>query len=92
MKLNPIKHSLLVAALLNTTYTSTVLAHADHIHEEALPTSVSSSNQMTTEANKLLNTFSDSQISAILYKFTDSSNRTYWTNAPGRGECSSKNR
>ena len=82
MKLNPIKCALLITAFVSTGFTTSVLAHADHVHEHALPTSVSSSNQMTMEASKLLEALSDEQLNDILYKFSDSSNRTYWTNAP----------
>ncbi|NVN83950.1 MULTISPECIES: DUF3500 domain-containing protein [unclassified Vibrio] len=82
MKLNPIKCALLITAFVSTGYTTSVLAHADHVHEQTLPTSVSSSNQMTMEASKLLEALSNEQLNDILYKFSDSSNRTYWTNAP----------
>lgn len=82
--------TLLIAATLAATFTSNAFAHSDHDHTHnhkhpkntQVAEAVSSATQMTSEASKLFELLSEEQVSAILYKFSDDANRTYWTNAP----------
>ncbi|MET2900084.1 DUF3500 domain-containing protein [Vibrio rotiferianus] len=82
--------TLLIAATLAATFTSNAFAHSDHDHTHdhkhskntQVAEAVSSATQMTSEASKLFELLSEEQVSAIVYKFSDDANRTYWTNAP----------
>lgn len=82
MKKIPVTPLLVAATLAIGNSPFSVLAHEGHTHKENYLNKVSSAEQMTYEAQKLLQMLSKNQLDSILYKFNDDANRTYWTNAP----------